>query len=145
MQCEFKVEGFRYAGTGERDYGQGIVRVSLAFIQAKHPKALQWPRNQLVRIRHEGSGRRIVCLFRPLISDEPNLLCLEYDDRLKLGIMEKGQFHRLSIKKAGGFRSFGFYWNHPNPLVSFDFRLTVYLTMVSIVLGALLSAISFSK
>lgn len=143
MEFDFKVEGFKYAGTGDRDYGLGVVRISEQFLKVHAKSLLTWPRHQLVEIANPENGMKAICIFRPLISNEENLLCLEYDDRLKLGITNKGKTHRLKLSKAGNLSSLTFYWNHPNILVRIEFRLTVYLTVISVILGVLLSAITF--
>jgi hypothetical protein len=139
MKYNIKVEGFKYSKTGERDYGQGIVRISEAFIQKRYPDILNWPRHQLIRIQNIENKRSAVCIFRPLASTEDNLICLEYDDRLKLEILKKGEIYNLDIKKANAWQSSMFYWNHPNPLIRLDFKLALYLTIISIILGALIS------
>ena len=139
VKHSFKIEGFKYAGTGDRDYGQGIIRISEAFIQKTQPSIAQWPRHQLVFVKNIGNNSAAVCIFRPLRSSEDNLICLEYDDRLKLGALEKGSIYNLEIKKAGWWKSLMFYWKHPNPLIRLDFKLAFYLTIISIILGTLLS------
>ena len=139
VSATFKVEGFRYAGTGSRDYGEGIVRISEAFITRHHPEMLDWPRHQLIRIRNSANGQATHCIMRILRSDEDDLLCLEYDDRLKLKIFDKGERYKLDLVRARSWDTFRFYWNHPSNLVRIDFKLSVYLTLISIVLGFLIS------
>lgn len=135
----FKVEGFTYAGTANRDYGQGIIRISTTFLRNNAPHVLDWRRHQLVRLRNVANNKSLCAILRLIDTDEDNLICLEYDDRIKLGIMDKGKVHKMLIKKASGFNTFLFYWAHPNNLVRIDFKLSVYLTVVSIVLGVLIS------
>ncbi len=129
------VEGFSKYNTGSRDYGQGIVRISQNLIETSPLAKLRLRRHDLVRISCNGAS--VLTLFRLLPVDE-KVICLEYDDRLKIGIQEKGMTQDLDISKANALAMFRYYWRHSNPSVMIGFRLSVVLSFVSAMFGFLL-------
>lgn len=131
---EFTVQGFKHIGTGPQDYGQGIVRVSSR--AKKELKQLEkLSRNDLIRVQRK-DGQWMTGLLRYFDSNEARLLCIEYDDRLELGV-NKGENAELSIRKAYRAERALFFWHHPNPIVRIEFKLAVALGLLCVLLGFL--------
>lgn len=128
----FKIQGFKYIETGPQDYGHGIIRIDS---KSKHAveQLADLRRNDLVRVQQR-NGMWVTGILRYFDSTDESLLCLEYDDRLQLGV-EKGDSVELMIRKASSLERAVFFWHHPNPIVRIEFKLAVFLASVSVALG----------
>lgn len=129
--------GFSEINTGSQDYGQGIVRVSSA-LKEKHADVFSGiKRGGLVHVKSD-SGAAIVGVIR-YFDNEKEMLCVEYDDRLALGV-DKGKTAKLRVGKASYAAMGRFFWFHSNPIVSIEFRLAVVLVVASTSLGLIIGA-----
>jgi hypothetical protein len=68
--------------------------------------------------------------------NESPLLCLEYDDRLLLGV-EKGERVTLGLSKASLWGRFQYFRNHPNIVVRSYTRYTFMTGIFTALLGAM--------
>ena len=148
VRQEFLIGGFYEIKTGTRDYGMGIVRVDPKFLK-DNPVAERWQRHALVRVRViEGThrGKDLYAVLRsinpadlPKGHDVP-LLCLEYDDRLLLGV-EKGDKVTLELKLAGVWGRYKYFRDHPNIVVrayiGYAFMTGVFTTVLGAIAWAL--------
>jgi len=141
---EFAIGGFSEIGTGARDYGMGVVRIDQRFLQG-NPAAARWPRHALLRVHARKGGRpkHIYGMLRAInpegLPDGPDqapLLCLEYDDRLLLGV-EKGDRITLSLSQAGLWGRYKYFRDHPNIVVRSYTRYTFLTSVFTALLGAM--------
>ena len=91
-------------------------------------------RGTLVRIETK-QHERLFRLVRHNNTGEGYALYLEYDDRLALGV-NTAEDVLLHVRKAYRIEYAFFLWRHTDPIVSIEFRLAVFLTIVSVCLGA---------
>jgi hypothetical protein len=140
---EFLIGGFSEIDTGGRDYGMGVVRIDPR-LTSGDPAAARWRRHALLRlqVKKAGGTRRVYALARPIDpADLPQdrelpLLCLEYDDRLTLGV-EKGETATVQLSKAGLWGRYQYFRNHPNIVVRSYTRYTFLTGIFTAVLGAI--------
>lgn len=131
-----RVLGFSDIGTGVRDYGKGIIRISstspLGSTLLSEPN-----RHLLVRVETRAHDR-VLAIARPTPNLTANEVALEYHDRLRLSV-EKGAQVEISIVAARRIETFGYLWSHPDSIIRYQFRLSVYLTSIALLVGSLLS------
>jgi hypothetical protein len=137
------IGGFSDIRSGTRDYGMGVVRLDPRVLSGD-PAATGWGRHTLLRLTAEAKpGRRHVYAVLRAIdpSDLPDgqelpLLCLEYDDRLLLGV-EKGESTTVRLSQAGLWGRFHYFRNHPNIVVRSYTRYTFMTGIFTALLGAM--------
>ena len=134
---EALVCGFSDINTGRQDYGQGIVRVDSRLINEMNNNGHRLSRNDLIRIENNAHDR-IFSILRVTELDDSRKIALELDDRFKLRV-EKNKIAQIYIRKAYRIEAFQFFWNHSNPTVRIEFKLAVFLTTMSFILGAVVS------
>jgi hypothetical protein len=139
---DFVIGGFSQIGTGARDYGMGVVRIDHRFM-ASHPVAAHWPRHALLRmqVEKEDGARQVYGMLRAIdpaeLPETPApLLCLEYDDRLLLGV-EKGDKVTIGVSKAGLWGRYKYFRDHPNIVVRSYTRYTFLTGIFTALLGAM--------
>jgi hypothetical protein len=138
---EFAIGGFSEIGTGARDYGMGIVRIDPRFI-ANHPAAARWRRHVLLRLDRQTTAGQVYAVLRTInpasVSQDHAipLLCLEYDDRLVLGVA-KGEKATIRLSKASLWGRFQYFRNHPNIMVRSYTRYTFITGVFTALLGAM--------
>ena len=116
----------------DSDFDRGVVRLAITWA-----KILSVKRNDIISVKH-GSHRAFYAVkFHPTL--KKGEIALDYEQRNSL-IVQKGQQASLILQKAlpliGMFR---FLWGHPDLKLRSEFRMTVWLTIVSTLLGVLLS------
>lgn len=131
------IRGFSDTNTGSQDYGQGVIRIDSRLVDELKRNGQDVSRNDLVRLENS-SGNRTFAVLRARKLETPNTVALELDDRLKLGV-NKGSEEELFIRKAYKIEAIEYFWKHINLVVRIEFRLAVFLTMISFVLGATVS------
>jgi hypothetical protein len=129
--------GFSDVNSGNKDYGQGILRVDSRLITEIASKGHQLVRNDLIRLENS-SHDKIFATLRVAELDHPRKIALELDDRLKLGL-EKQQSQHLFLRRAYKIEAISYFWNHSNPTVRIEFKLAVILSAMSFLLGAIVS------
>jgi hypothetical protein len=140
---EFLIGGFSDISTGGRDYGMGVVRIDQRFL-SRHNIGSRWRRHELLRLRLEGPGanERVYAVLRVIdpadlsAEQNPPVLCLEYDDRLLLGV-EKGKKATVHLSKAGIWGRLQYFRNHPNIVVRSYTRYTFMTGLFTTLLGAM--------
>ena len=137
------IGGFSQIRTGQRDYGTGVVRIDPRFL-ARHPEVARWQRHALLRVRI-GTGaaaKQVYGVLRAInpadLPEDENtpLLCLEYDDRLLLGV-EKGAKVSVALSEAGLWGRYMYFRNHPNIVVRSYTRYTFMTGIFTALLGAM--------
>jgi len=140
---EFVIGGFSQISTGARDYGMGVVRIDPRFLSS-NAAAARWPRHALLRLRGQGK-RGVGQVFGVLRTIDPAdlpheqalpLLCLEYDDRLLLGV-EKGEKATVRLSEAGLWGRYQYFRYHPNIVVRSYTRYTFLTGVFTALLGAM--------
>lgn len=139
----FVIGGFSQIGTGNRDYGMGIVRVDPRYLAADKD-ASKWPRHTLVKLtlRTDGKNRSLYAILRPINPDdipekeERHYLCLEYDDRLALNV-HKGQEIDVCLEKAGLIGQYMYFRGHPNIMIRAYLRYAFIASILTTIMGAI--------
>lgn len=131
--------GFSDTGTGSQDYGQGILRVDSRLIEDLMAHGHRISRNDLVRVENK-TNDRLFAVLRVAELDDPRKIALELDDRFKLAV-EKGHIEELFIRKAYRIEAIQYFWSHINLIVRIEFKLAIFLTTISLFLGATVSLI----
>ena len=118
----------------ESDFERGVVRLAFTWAKTLHIK-----RNDIVLVRHGKHSAFYAVKLHPVLKKEE--IALDYEQRNYLDV-QKGQQANLVLLKAwpliGMFR---FLWSHPDLKTRAEFKMTVWLTVVSMLLGILLSGI----
>lgn len=136
MDKEFVIKGFKELGTGNRDYGRGIVRL--------HPSVaatIDLSRHGLVRIENLANRKVKYAIFRPHEAAD-DVVGLEYDDRLMLGIEEKGSKISLSITRAPSLYYMTYFLNHPDMNIRLTFLFAIIFSVFSAFIGFLLGLLA---
>jgi|GEM_PF-6999883 len=132
----FGIRSFYSLGTEDTDYGQGIIRLSSALMDE-----LNLHRDQLVRIRRRRGATWIYRIARgtpsvgrdgPLMSDEIAADSIQHPLNLK-----GDQRHRanLILAPAPPESWVNFFWDHPDVLRRWEFRLGIGLASTTLLLG----------
>jgi hypothetical protein len=140
----FVIGGFSQIGTGNRDYGMGIVRIDPRFL-ATNREASKWPRHTLVKLtlRTKEKNKSLYAILRPINPDdipekeERYYLCLEYDDRLVLNV-QKGQEVEICLNKAGLIGQYMYFRGHPNIMVRAYLRYAFLTSIFTTIMGAIM-------
>lgn len=137
----FRVGGFSELGTGSRDYGMGIVRIDWRQTPGEPIR-----RHDLVKITCVDTKRHTYAAFRLIDPNAPNipvdvpLLCMEYDDRLLLGV-EKGEERTFAISRAGLYGQYRYFQSHPNVVIRAYTRYTFLVGLLGAAVGAIVTSI----
>ncbi len=139
------MSGFSEIGTGGRDYGQGVVRITKNAFTAQELGTFMLRRNNLLKLSRCDNGKTTFAFFRPLPdstlaepTNQPKIF-MEYDDRLQLDVFDKGDVVELEISPAGLLGRLSYFTNHPNILVRTNAYLSLTLTGASILLAIALT------
>lgn len=139
VPIDLELQGFSYSESGPQDYGQGVVRLDARL--ATSPALSEVKRNGLVRVNcKEKKFVYAVARFGDL--KEKDVLCMEYDDRLQLGL-EKGKRESFYISPANFLGYLPYLWNHPNLTIRIDFKITIAIAVLSILSGILLTSLTY--
>lgn len=135
MQKQFLIKGFKELGTGNRDYGRGIVRLS-----SNIANQVAISRHGLVRLENLECGAVKHALYRPH-NDSDCVVGLEYDDRLLLGIEEKGKKVDLRVSAEPSWFYLHYFLSHPDVNVRLTFLFSIVFCVLSAILGFLIGII----
>jgi hypothetical protein len=98
---------------------------------------LRIKRNDIFSVKHDDHSAFYAVKFHPAL--KKGEIALDYEQRNSL-VVQKGQQASLILKKAwplvGVFR---FLWSHPDLKTRSEFKMSVWLTIVRVILGMLLS------
>lgn len=138
----FKIGGFREISTGPRDYGKGILRFKQDLF-ARLAKEEDISRHSIVSITTDDYSRSVFGFARPFPDEtqganDSSDICMEYDDRLGLGLTDKGNQLKLILSKAGPADRIRFLLNHPDVIVRMNSRFTFWVGAWGAVVSALL-------
>ena len=138
------------------DHGLSICRVYSGNIDRAKTSDSKFYRKQLVTITNLGDDRKIVrqivgpTRIQPTAAN-PNpkgitadQIGLDYDARDELGLVSKEA--NISVKVAGHFDQFGYYWNHEDRATRFATQLGVLgaaLGVIGVALGGLSLVLAF--
>lgn len=115
------------------------MRINFALSQHLSTSGELVRRGTLIRIETR-DHERIFRIVRYKKSHDEPALWLEYDDRARLRIGGKDQVE-LAVRKAYRIEYLMYLWDHTDPIVSIEFRLALFVTGASVMLGALIGLV----
>ena len=128
------IEARKEAYNSSSDFDRGVVRLAITW-----SKILGIKRNDIISVKHGTQRAFYAVKFHYTLSKGE--IALDYDQRSFLDV-KKGRRASLILQKTwplvGMFR---FLWSHPDLKTRSEFKMAVWLTIVSMLLGVLLSGI----
>jgi hypothetical protein len=127
-----EILGFSKIGTGEVDYGKGVVRVAPKLSETIGVRG----RHDLVHVKNLQNGNSMVAALRMSTKVAANQVAMEYDQRRALGAAKGAS--ELEIQRASLISWWTFFWWHPAIEFRLMARMTIIIAILSLLLGAVL-------
>lgn len=113
------------------DQGKGVIRMANVW-----GERLGAERGDLIKVTHKGLTATYTLKMSPFLTAD--VVALDYDQQRQLELVRLKEPVSLRISRSGHLGTFSFLWKHVDPSIRLPFRISIWLTLIGLVVGAML-------